>query len=140
MEDCAKSRGLISKENLYAWVTRIWVASPGPPRVSRKITGNMLNVQMVDSRITVVETGRSPGRVMWRNRCQAVAPSISAASYCSLGMDCRPPSRATIMNGTPSHTLTAMTENFAQVGSLSHGIPSTPAPERILLSSPRSSL
>lgn len=80
MEDCAKSRGLISKENLYAWVTRIWVASPGPPRVSRKITGNMLKVQMVESRTTVVETGRSPGSVMWRNRCQAVAPSISAAS------------------------------------------------------------
>lgn len=44
------------------------------------------------------------------------------------------------MNGTPSHTLTAMTEIFAQVGSSSQGMPSKPPPERILLSSPRSSL
>lgn len=44
------------------------------------------------------------------------------------------------MNGTPSQTLTAMTENFAQVGSFSHGMPSIPAPERISLSSPRFSL
>lgn len=95
---------------------------------------------MVESRITVVETGRRPGSVMWRNRCQAVAPSISAASYCSEGMDCNPPSRATIMKGMPSQTLTAMTANLAQVGSFSHGMPSMPMPPRTVLSRPRSSL
>lgn len=56
------------------------MASPGPPRVSRKITGNMLKVQMVESRMTVLLTARSPGTVMWRKHCQAPAPSISAAS------------------------------------------------------------
>lgn len=116
------------------------MASPGPPRVSRKITGNMLKVQMVESRTTVVETGRSPGSVTWRKRCQAVAPSISAASYCSEGIDCSPPSRATIMNGTPSQTLTAITENLAQAGSFSQGMPSIPAPPRILFSRPLFSL
>lgn len=78
--DPAKSRGLDTNASRKAWVTRISVESPGPPRVSRKITGNMLKVQMVESRITVMLTVRSPGRVMCRKRCQAVAPSISAAS------------------------------------------------------------
>lgn len=76
----AKSRGLDTNASRKAWVTRISVESPGPPRVSRKITGNMLKVQMVESRITVMLTARRPGRVMCRNRCQALAPSISAAS------------------------------------------------------------
>lgn len=140
VDDWAKSRGLISKENLYAWVTRIWVASPGPPLVSRKITGNMLNVQMVLSRITVVLTDRRPGMVMWRKRCQGPAPSISAASYISPGMDWSPPSSATSMKGTPSQMFTAMTENLAQVGSFSHGTASMPPPASSLLRKPRSSL
>ena len=41
---------------------------------------NMLNVQMVPSRITVALTGRRPGTVTDQNRCQGVAPSTSAAS------------------------------------------------------------
>lgn len=39
---------------------------------------------------TNVTTGRSPGTVMWRNACQRLAPSSSAASYWSAGMSCSP--------------------------------------------------
>lgn len=90
--------------------------------------------------MTVLLTARSPGTVMWRNRCQALAPSISAASYSSPGMDWSPPSSATSMKGTPSQTLTAMTESLAQVGSLSHGTASIPPPASSLLRMPFFSL
>nr|BFE77876.1 hypothetical protein GCM10020093_004770 [Planobispora longispora] len=61
-------------------MTRISVELPGPPPVIRKISGNMLNVQIVPSRITVLETVRRPGIVTKRKRCQGDAPSTSAAS------------------------------------------------------------
>ncbi len=83
------------------------------------MTANWLNVQITPSSTTVEETVRSPGRVTWRNRCQAVAPSISAASYSSAGIDWRPPSSEIIMNGTPTQVLTRTAAAFWASGSSS---------------------
>ena len=47
------------------------------------------------------------GNVTRRKRCQRVAPSTSAASSTSFGIDVSAPSVTTIMNGKPSHTLVA---------------------------------
>lgn len=44
------------------------------------------------------------------------------------------------MKGTPSQTLTAITESLAQVGSLSHGTASMPPPASSLLRRPFFSL
>ena len=41
-----------------------------------------------------------------------VAPSTAAASSRSESIACRPPSSATIMNGTPSHTLAMITDDL----------------------------
>ena len=65
-------------------------------------------------------TDRSPGRVTCRKRCQALAPSISAASYRAPSMDCSPPSSETIMNGTPHQVLTMIAANRCQKVSSSH--------------------
>ena len=39
-----------------------------------------LKVQMVDSRVTMMRMFRTPGRVTWRKRWTALAPSTAAAS------------------------------------------------------------
>src|SRR5688500_16527842 len=81
------------------------VDPPGSPRETRKITLNMLNVQ-IDPRTTAgPSAGRRCGTVMCQNRCHALAPSTSAASYMSRGTDSSAPSATTIMNGKPSQVL-----------------------------------
>ena len=61
-------------------VTRISDWPAGSPPETKKMTGNMLNVQIVPRRITVWLTGRRPGMVTLRNRCHGEAPSSAAAS------------------------------------------------------------
>src|SRR5690606_41039610 len=45
----------------------------------------------------------SSGSVRLRKRCQELAPSTSAASYISCGIDCSAPVQINIMYGKPSH-------------------------------------
>jgi hypothetical protein len=51
--------------------------------------------------------GLSSGTVTPQNRCQREAPSTSAASSTSFGIDVSAPSVTTIMKGKPSHTFVA---------------------------------
>ncbi|MNP79179.1 hypothetical protein D3C76_1769630 [compost metagenome] len=62
----------------------------GPPLVSTAIRSKTLKdpIIPVTSRKKVV--GDNSGRVIRKNWRSLLAPSISAASYRSLGMDCRP--------------------------------------------------
>src|SRR5699024_1875396 len=70
-----------SNASLYAYTGRISVAPPGPPPVIKKMVSNVLKVKMKINRIAVRLTGRRTGIVMLRNCCQALAPSMRAASY-----------------------------------------------------------
>ena len=73
------------------------VSSPGWPWVMRYgCPKTLAEARMVIVRTKIV-TGRSPGRVTCRNRCQAVAPSSSAASYSSAGMSWRPARKMTML-------------------------------------------
>ena len=51
---------------------------------------NELKVQMLDSIRVIAITSRRPGRVTFQKRCQALAPSIAAASYSSVGIAASP--------------------------------------------------
>ena len=69
------------------------------------MTLNMLKVQTEPSTMAGTSAGRSSGSVTCRKRCQRLAPSTSAASSRSRGMDCSAPSETTIMKGKPSQVL-----------------------------------
>src|SRR3954470_2995357 len=94
------------------------VLPSGSPPETRNTTLNMLNVHTEPSTTAGSSVGRRSGRVTRRNACQRVAPSTSAASSTSFGIDVSAPITTTIMNGKPSHTLVATfavnaVENFA---------------------------
>jgi hypothetical protein len=108
--------------------------------VVRKMTTNRLKVQMTPSMVTATETDFSCGSVTFQNIWRRVAPSTLAASYRSAGIDCRPPSRATIMNGTPSQTLTTIGATYAQNVSESQFGPWIPNSARNRLMNPYSPL
>src|SRR5690606_3794836 len=97
---------------------------------------NMLKVQIDPSRITVAATVRRHGTVTYLKRCQRLAPSTSAASYNSQGIDCRPPSSTTIMNDTPSQMFTTMQLMNSQYESDNQGTDGSPMPVMIELTSP----
>ncbi len=56
------------------------VERPGPPLVMTTIRSNTLKLETVSMTTTKNVVGRSDGRVTFQNRCQALAPSTSAAS------------------------------------------------------------
>src|SRR5208282_1120814 len=72
---------------------------PGPPLVMTKIVSNAFSASM--TRITAATTinGQTNGTVMKRNICQPLAPSITAASYGSIGRLEMPPSTISITSG-----------------------------------------
>ena len=52
----------------------------GPPPVMTTIRSAKFAIQMVRSSTVMAMVGARKGRVTWRNRCHAPAPSIAAAS------------------------------------------------------------
>src|ERR1700733_7198338 len=83
------------------------VVSSGSPPETRKTTLNMLNVQTAPSTTAGASDGKRSGNVTRRKRCHRVAPSTSAASSTSFGIDVNAPIVTTIMNGKPSQTFVA---------------------------------
>src|ERR1700684_1100424 len=79
----------------------------GSPPETRNTTLNMLNVHTLPSTTAGKRVGRSSGTVTPQKRCQRVAPSTSAASRTSFGIDVRAPRVTTIMKGKPSHVFVA---------------------------------
>src|ERR1043165_4182283 len=61
--------------------------------------------------------GEMFGSVTYRNRCQGVAPSSSAASYCSLGTSSSAAMKITIRSPMP-HSASIVRAGFDQLGSL----------------------
>src|SRR5580692_2322047 len=60
-----------------------------------------LATQTVRSKIVMARVGASNGRVMERNCLNTLAPSIDAASYKSLGIDCSAARLVMAKNGMP---------------------------------------
>src|SRR5438094_10155560 len=67
----------------------------------------MLKVHTQPSTTEGISAGFKSGRVMVLNCTHFDAPSTSAASYSSGGIDCSAPSVTTIMKGNPSQVLVA---------------------------------
>jgi len=112
------------------------VAVPGPPVVRTKTWSKTCTARIRDSTRTTTIVGISSGRVMSRKLRQAPAPSIDAASYSSLGIDCSPASRMSIWKPICAHTLTTITHSRAQLGSTRKGRRSRPIPTRMPLKTP----
>jgi hypothetical protein len=72
------------------------VAEPGPPPVSTNTSSNTCTARISPSTSTTTRLGMSSGSVMRVNRRQGEAASISAASYRSAGIACRPASRMSV--------------------------------------------
>src|SRR5256885_2864399 len=66
---------------------------------------------------------RRHGQVTLRNCCQVPAPSISAASYSSCGMVCRPDSQISMWKTTACQIDSTMIAVSAVLGSFSHAVP-----------------
>src|SRR5439155_23856497 len=88
----------------------------GPPPVITYTGSNARNVQIESSSTIVVMTPRRPGSVMYQNLATAEVPSISAASYSSSGIACKPASSITMKNGNARQTFIAVTEKSAVSG------------------------
>ena len=74
----------------------------------------LANVTMSENSTVMAMMLRIIGSVMWRNFCQALAPSIAAASYSCSGTDFSAARYMIRKNGAPYQTLTRMTEKRAQ--------------------------
>ena len=73
------------------------------------------------------------GMVTCINFCQALAPSIEAASYKSSGIDFNAAKYMIRKNGAPTQTLTNIIENRDQKVSLSQGMADNPSASNIQL-------
>ncbi|MNR59865.1 hypothetical protein D3C85_1812140 [compost metagenome] len=51
---------------------------------------NTLKLPIMEMRILIVKDGAINGKVIWTNLFHLLAPSMSAASYISAGMACKP--------------------------------------------------
>jgi len=76
--------------------------------VSTKIGVKLADVQIVESKPVTRMTDCKPGSVTCKNRCQVLAPSISAASYNSELMACIPAMKFIVQNGVPAQTMTTI--------------------------------
>src|SRR5690349_6393853 len=91
------------------------------------MTSNLLNVQ-IEPRINEGRSaGFSRGSVMRKSCDVLLAPSTSAASYKSLGIEVNAPRQTTIMNGTPSHTFVIRFARNAVPNEFIHDMPSRPS-------------
>ena len=70
--------------------TIVVVAPTGPPPVMMKTWSNTWNEEISEMVVTKNVVGASIGQVMVQKRCQALAPSMSAASPRFSGISCRP--------------------------------------------------
>src|SRR5687768_14256856 len=89
------------------------VASDGPPAVRSQTCSKAFAVQIEDSSVVMMMTGRMPGTVTFQNRCQLDAPSTMAASCSSLGTDWRAARMEMNQNGKPRQTEAMITELMA---------------------------
>jgi hypothetical protein len=78
---------------------RISVDRPGPPSVITRITSSTLKASIRRSRQVTISTGIISGSLMCQICCQAVAPSIRAASSAERGSDCSAASARMKMKG-----------------------------------------
>ena len=131
------SRTLPSVASCVPALTYTAVPASMPPETSA-MTLNMLNVQIEPSTIAGPSAGLRWGRVISLNRCQLDAPSTSAASSSSLGIDSSAPNATTIMNGKPSQVLVATLAENALAHDENHDTRSSPSPDRIEFTAPYS--
>lgn len=81
------------KASLTVWITKVSVPV-APPVMMYGISKTDREPEI--ERITLrLRTGRIPGAMMYRNWCQRLAPSSSAASYSSPGIDWIAPRKST---------------------------------------------
>src|SRR5262252_6693675 len=105
----------------------------GPPAVMICTMSKLAKVTMSENSTVMAMMLRIIGKVTWINCCQALAPSILAASYSCSGTDLSAARYMMRKNGAPYHTLTRITEKRAQYGSLSQGMSLPPSPRMIQL-------
>ncbi|CAM5426560.1 hypothetical protein SALBM311S_06938 [Streptomyces alboniger] len=80
--------------------------------------------------------GRNSGKVTRQKRCQAPAPSSSAASIRDCGTDCRPASMMIITVPRLRHTAITIMTGRANRVSASHAGPSIPNQPRTVFTNP----
>ncbi len=73
---------------------------PGPPFVVTKISAKIDSRKIVWISTTTVIARARCGSLMYQKRLNAEAPSISAASSCSLSSDCIAVSRISVAKGS----------------------------------------
>src|SRR5579884_273423 len=104
------------------YVSSTCVESAGPPPVISSTEVNTLNPPMTSITVTNSSAGRTAGSVTARKRCQAPAPSISAASNSSLDTPCSAARKMTIDQPTPFHTPSAETATIPVQRPASHEV------------------
>src|SRR3990170_1104409 len=76
-----------------------------------------VEVKTTPNRTATVATGSSSGRLTWKSRRQNEAPSMTAASRISTGMEVSPASTITVAKGNIRQTCTMIIAMMASVGS-----------------------
>ncbi len=76
-----------------------------------------VKVNTTPKRIATVRIGSIIGIVIWKVLLSGPAPSMSAASWISLGMEVSPARRITVENGSMRQTWTVMIATIPSTGS-----------------------
>ena len=77
------------------WTMNV-VAEPGPPPVRTNTSSKIWTARINPNTSTTIRLGIKSGSVIREKRRHGEAPSISAASYRSAGIACRPASRISV--------------------------------------------
>src|SRR5579864_499997 len=89
------------------------VAVPGPPLVRPTVMSYTLRKDLNVRMVLMTKNGKSSGKVMRWNCFHALAPSIEAASYTSVGMETSPARKMMIAPGTATQDATKTTPSQA---------------------------
>src|SRR5262245_40209370 len=110
----------------------------GPPFVATNAVVKTRSAPISPTTRLKKTVGESIGSVTLRNPCQALAPSISDASYSSVGTPCSPARKMIIvLPPIAPHRLMRMSPGLDQAGEPSQPGPTIPTAKSRLLSGPK---
>src|SRR5918993_1791229 len=103
-------------------ITTVRDESPGPPRVITNGCSKTWSAPITPMTVTNSMVGLKSGIVTLQNLCQALAPSISAASYISREMFWTPATKMMKLNPSERQVAAKMTATSDQLAELSQGM------------------
>src|SRR5690606_10386299 len=101
-------------------------AKPGPPLLITQMVSNHFKASIVRNSKAMTNAGLRSGKVMNRNACQPLAPSMRADSYGSVGRADNPAKQMRVTKGVHCQMSTKTSAGMTVIGLFTHSIGGMP--------------